>query len=156
MGMPVRVRSLAGVLVAGVVLTAVLSDAPDEQASSRTVVTQVIDGDTVEIESGDHVRLIGVDTPERGACGFAAATRAMRRMVEGREVTLVNPRSVQDLDRYDRLLRFIEVAGGDAGFRQIRTGRATARYDSRDGYDPHPREHRYHSADRRHEGACGQ
>lgn len=116
--------------------------------------TRVIDGDTVEVASGEHVRLIGVDTPERGACGFDAATEAMRRMVEGREVDLVNPASVQDLDMYDRLLRYVEVDDTDAGFTQIRAGRGVARYDSQDGYDPHPREERYRDTDQRHEGAC--
>lgn len=117
---------------------------------------RVIDGDTVEIAAGQRVRIIGIDTPEVGACGSAAATAAMRRMVEGRKVELVDPGSVQDTDAYDRLLRFVVVDGEDVGFAQIRAGRASARYDSRDGYDPHPREDRYRSADRSSPGPCGQ
>jgi endonuclease YncB( thermonuclease family) len=118
-------------------------------------VSHVVDGDTVVIDSGQHVRIIGVDTPERGTCGYEAATGAMRRMVEGRTVVLVNPGSVQDRDTYGRLLRFIDVGGRDAGFAQIRSGLAVARFDSRDGYDPHPREERYHRADRQASGVCG-
>ena len=79
---------------------------------------------------------------------------ALRRMVESRTVVLVNPGSVQDLDTYGRLLRFVDVGGRDAGFVQILSGRGQARYDSRDGYDPHPREDRYHRADRQRAGAC--
>jgi endonuclease YncB( thermonuclease family) len=154
-----RSPGVGAIAVAGAVLAAgwvATGNGTGPGSTSTTVVTRVVDGDTVEIGSGEHVRLIGVDTPERGTCGFHAATRAMRHLVEGREVTLVNPRSVQDLDAYDRLLRFVEVEGRDAGFVQIRAGRATARYDSRDGYDPHPREDRYRRADRRHEDGCGE
>ena len=119
------------------------------------VVSRVVDGDTVEIASGAHVRIIGIDTPERGDCGYDEATAALRRMVEGREVELVDPASVQDRDTYDRLLRFVDVAGRDTGLAQVRAGWATARYDSRDGYDAHPREDRYRAADPQHDSPCG-
>ena len=34
------------------------------KSSSYVLVTRVVDGDTFEIEGGDKIRLIGVDTPE--------------------------------------------------------------------------------------------
>ena len=148
------VAALVGLVVAGSVVAAAVTDDARGSTSSRAVVTRVVDGDTIEIASGKHVRLIGVDTPEHGTCGFDAATVALRRMVESRTVVLVNPGSVQDLDTYGRLLRFVDVGGRDAGFVQILSGRGKARYDSRDGYDPHPREDRYHRADRQRAGAC--
>ena len=148
------VLALAALVLVGSVVTATVIDDDRGSADSRAVVTQVVDGDTVVIDSGKRVRLIGVDTPERDTCGFAAATAAMRRMVEERTVVLVNPDSVQDLDTYGRLLRFVDVGGRDAGLAQIRSGLGTARYDSRDGYDEHPREDEYHRADRESVGAC--
>lgn len=145
--------ALAGALVAGAVL---LGDHGGRGggSSSRAVVSEVIDGDTLVIASGEHVRLIGVDTPERGACGYDSATRALRRLAAGREVVLVDPAGVQDRDRFDRLLRFVEVGGRDAGFVLIQAGLARARFDSRDGLDPHPREDRYHDADANRRGPC--
>lgn len=139
----------------GAVVAVAVSDS-GEPSPTRTVVTQVIDGDTVEIQSGEHVRLIGLDTPEGGACGYELATSWMRRMTEGREVRLINPSSVQDEDAYGRLLRYIEVVrlDLDAGYAQILAARGVARYDSRDGYDEHPREDLYRSADARSEGLC--
>ena len=148
-----RVLTLACLVVAGGVVAAAVVDDP-AVTRGHAIVKQVVDGDTVEIESGDHVRLIGLDTPERGSCGYDAATEAMRRMVQGRTVVLVNPGGVQDRDAYGRLLRFVDVGGRDAGFAQIRSGLGAARYDSRDGYDEHPREDRYHRADRENVGAC--
>ena len=142
----VAVLLLVALVVAGIFVAQAVSHDVSGDDQSRTVVTRVVDGDTVEIASGEHVRLIGIDTPEVGACGYGAATAKLRRMVEGRTVILVNPDSVQDVDAYGRLLRYVDVGGEDVGLAQIRAG-ARARYDSRDGYDPHPREDRYHRAE---------
>lgn len=109
------------------------------------VVTHVVDGDTIDLDSGDTVRLVGIDTPERGECGFGPAQSAMKRLVLGKEVTLVE--SDEDADKYGRLLRYVEVGDLDVGLRMIRKGLAIARYDSRDGYGRHPREDRYITAD---------
>lgn len=132
-----------------------LDQPPSSAATSRTVrVTHVVDGDTLVIGSGERVRLIGIDTPERGNCGYREAADALRTLVEGRKVTLVNPESVQDEDRYRRLLRYVDRAGKDAGYDLLEVGLAVARYDSTDGYDPHPREARYHRADRAAPSIC--
>ncbi|HVK27554.1 MAG TPA: thermonuclease family protein [Nocardioides sp.] len=109
------------------------------------VVTHVVDGDTIDLDSGDTVRVVGIDTPERGECGFGPAQSAMKRLVLGKEVTLVE--SDEDHDKYGRLLRYVEVGDLDVGLRMIRKGLAIARYDSRDGYGRHPREDRYITAD---------
>jgi endonuclease YncB( thermonuclease family) len=110
------------------------------------LVTRVVDGDTLELGNGESVRLVGIDTPELGQCGYDRATAALARLVAGKQVRL--GRSDEDRDRYGRLLRYVDVAGVDAGLRQIRSGLAIARYDSRDGYGFHPREPRYIAADR--------
>jgi len=124
------------------------------KSSVRVTVSEVVDGDTVVIDSGAHVRLIGIDTPEREECGHRAASDALRTLVEGRRITLVNPESVQDKDSYGRLLRYVDRSGRDAGHDLLRTGLAVARYDSRDGYDPHPREERYRDTDRAIPSVC--
>lgn len=109
-------------------------------------VTRVIDGDTIELANGESVRVVGIDTPERGACGYAEATANMERLVLGKRVRL--GKSDEDRDRYDRLLRYVNVGKTDAGLNQINQGFAVARYDSRDGYGFHPRENMYIAADK--------
>jgi endonuclease YncB( thermonuclease family) len=104
-----------------------------------------VDGDTIELANGEHVRIVGIDTPEVGECGYDAATRHMERLVEGKRVRLTV--SDENRDYYGRLLRYVNVGRTDAGLRQIKAGLAVARYDSRDGYGFHPREHRYIAAD---------
>ena len=61
---------------------------------------------------------------------------------------------MQDKDKYDRLLRYVEVPfdssdddlATDVGYSLLRSELAVARYDSRDGYQWHPREHLYRPA----------
>jgi endonuclease YncB( thermonuclease family) len=110
------------------------------------LVTRIVDGDTLELGNGETVRLVGIDTPEVGECGYDAASVALSRLVAGKQVRL--GRSDEDRDRYGRLLRYVDVGSTDAGLRLIQNGLAIARYDSRDGYGFHPREPRYVAADR--------
>jgi hypothetical protein len=106
----------------------------------------VTDGDTLRLANGDSVRLVGIDAPENGACGSVKATELLSRLTLGKRVALVAP--ISDRDRYDRLLRYVDVAGADAGRKLIASGLAIARYDSRDGYEHHPRQARYVKLDR--------
>ena len=123
-----------------------LTDADPDAASESGTVTNVVDGDTLDVEGVGRIRVIGIDTPERGACGYESATQAMSVLVLGRQVRLV-PGATSDADRYGRLLRYVDVGSEDSGLSLIEDGWAIARYDSRDGYGRHPREGAYVSAD---------
>jgi endonuclease YncB( thermonuclease family) len=109
------------------------------------LVTDVVDGDTIDLANGQTVRLVGIDTPESGQCGYAMATENMARLVLNKRVRLTV--SDEDQDRYGRLLRYVNIGTMDAGLGQIKQGHAIARYDSRDGYGFHPREPLYIAAD---------
>jgi endonuclease YncB( thermonuclease family) len=129
---------------------------PTTLAAPGAAVASVIDGDTIELVGGAGVRLIGIDTPERGECGFGEASATLRSLIAGRPVRLV-PGARDDRDRYGRLLRYVEVDGVDLNLWMINSGRAIARYDSRDGYGRHARENEYVAADRQSPSAnvCG-
>ena len=109
------------------------------------LVVHVIDGDTLDLASGRRVRLAGIDAPEVGQCGYKRARNTLRKLVEGRQVTLAA--SDEEQDQYGRLLKYVDVGTVDSGLRLIEKGLAVARYDSRDGYGFHPREPRYIAAD---------
>jgi len=105
---------------------------------------RAVDGDTVQLGNGQYVRLLGYDTPEVGQCGYAQATAKMRALLQG-GVKLEN-RSGRD--RYGRILAYVTTnEGWDVGAAMLRDGLAIARYDSRDGYDWHPKERKYHRLD---------
>ena len=101
----------------------------------------------------ERIRIIGIDTPERGECGFDEAGDELAILILNEKVDLVSG-ARDDRDRYDRLLRYVDVGGTDAGLALIEEGLAIARYDSRDGYGSHPREDRYVVADTSTEHDC--
>ena len=118
----------------------------DEQQASQAEVIRVIDGDTIVIAGDERVRLIGIDTPENGQCGFDEAKQALEKLLDSGSATFYSG-TTSDKDKYDRLLRYIEVEEIDVGLNLISNGFAIARYDSRDGYGPHDRESEYTDAD---------
>jgi len=126
---------------------AAASPTPTEPGTPTTAFVAVVDGDTIETSDGT-VRLIGIDTPERGECGHDEASSAIDRLLAtGDPVTLELPQGQNDRDRYDRLIRYVITADGvDLGLVQLQAGNAIARYDSTDGYPQHPREPAYHAA----------
>jgi micrococcal nuclease len=142
-------RALVAALLTGF---AVVVSGGTGAATTGAQVVRWVDGDTVETTRGT-VRLIGIDTPERGSCGYAAATRhALAIAPVGSRIRLGNPTSVINHDGYGRSLRYVVTpAGRDLGLAQIRDG-AHARYDGRDGYQWHPRQAAYHRADASHGG----
>ena len=69
------------------------------------IVARVIDGDTIELECGERVRFIGIDTPEIGEPGANEATQFVREHVYGQQVWL--EADGNDRDRFGRLRRYI-------------------------------------------------
>jgi len=78
------------------------SERRDAERGETGRVTRVIDGDTVELESVGRVRLIGVDTPERGEECFDEATAYLKDRVGGQTVRYRYQSERED--RYDRAL----------------------------------------------------
>ena len=138
-------RAWVGAAVIGLMATATPANA--------VTVDYVVDGDTIRLASGAYVRLIGIDTPEVGECGYRAAKRQLDEWI-GAKAKLVNPASVDDLDIYGRMLRYVHASGRDTGLALIRKGLAKARYDSLDGFDWHPRQVDYRRADRASPNLC--
>lgn len=139
----------------GLVLAPAADATPVATKSSTHRVVGVIDGDTVKLANGATVRLIGFDTPERGKCGYATATKRLKTLVLNKKVKLTNPTSVSDKDKYGRALRSISVGGKDVGLTLIGAGLANARYDKLDGYQKHPLQTKYRSLDKKVKHKCG-
>jgi endonuclease YncB( thermonuclease family) len=125
----------------------------DSADSVEVLVTGVVDGDTVVVSPGGQVRVIGIDTPERGQRCYSEATEALKKLVLNKWVQIVSGKT-ENRDRYHRLLRYVDVDGVDAGRFMIEHGFAIARYDSRDGYGLHPRETDYVALDLATPAAC--
>jgi len=89
--------------------------APGRPAATRFCI-RVVDGDTLVLEGGERVRLIGVDTPEtvdprRPVQYFGKEASAFtRRLAQGKTVRLEYDQDTRD--RYDRTLAYVYLSDG--------------------------------------------
>ena len=85
------------------------------------VVRRVLDGDTIELETGEKVRLIGVDTsetrdPRKSVEYFGPeATAFTKSMVEGKRVRLEMDQANAHLGHTDKYLRILAYVILDDG-----------------------------------------
>lgn len=109
--LPLALRNSAGIAPTPTA-TATPTVTATATPSDRFLVTRIIDGDTIELENGQKVRYIGIDTPESGDCYAWEATQRNRELVLGQWVRLV--KDVSETDFYGRLLRYVYVGSGAA------------------------------------------
>ena len=123
-----QLLALLVLVLTAAVLTAVAQPARQAAFTLRGTVSHVVDGDTlaVRLDNGrrERVRLIGIDTPERGGCLSARATGQARRLAHNRRVVLRGDATQDTRDRYGRLLAYAWVGGRDLGYQQIASGLA--------------------------------
>jgi micrococcal nuclease len=120
---------------------AVLAASPTAGAGTftyRGTVTNVVDGDTLDVRltSGkrERIRLIGIDTPERGACYAGKATERARQLAMSKPVVLRGDPSQDTRDRYGRLLAYVWIPEGkDLGYQLVSGGFAKV-YVYRDAF----------------------
>jgi len=85
-------------------------------------VRYVIDGDTFVLNNGETVRLLGIDTPERGDINYNRAAYELQRRIAGRELELEG----EENDRYGRSLREVFVNEDHVNVDMVRSGWARA------------------------------
>ncbi|MDT8371981.1 MAG: thermonuclease family protein, partial [Gammaproteobacteria bacterium] len=102
------------------------SDIPSENATKIRVqsqpyrykhhVAKVYDGDTIILKNGQHVRLLGINTPEidshfhQGEQGGEQAKKWLQQKIESRDVYLEFDQ--QQRDKYDRTLAHVFLENG--------------------------------------------
>ena len=120
--------------------------AREPAGGERARVTRIVDGDTIVVEVLDHesgpglgdtvpreefrVRLVGIDTPESVnprapvECFAKEASAALDALVGGDEVFMV--KDVEDVDGFDRLLRYVYLGEEMVNARLVANGYAHA------------------------------
>ncbi len=96
-----------------------------EQDTPTVRVTRVVDGDTVDVCCPQaRVRLLGIDTPERGEWLFQEATAMTARLTTGQSVRM--ERCEEEEDQYGRLLRHLFVGERHVNRELVAAGLARA------------------------------
>lgn len=89
---------------------------PAPDYGSLIKVSKVIDGDTIELENGERLRYIGIDTPESKdprkpvQCFAEQASERNRKLVEGKLIKFY--KDVNQRDKYNRLLGYVYLEDG--------------------------------------------
>jgi micrococcal nuclease len=123
-----RISIILAAVAGAAALAATAHTASSGRFTLRGTVTHVVDGDTVDVQltSGrvERIRLIGIDTPERGDCDAAKASAYARSLAQGRAAVLQGDATQAARDRYGRLLAYVWVGGRDLGYQQLARGLA--------------------------------
>lgn len=82
----------------------------DEFSQELFLVTKVIDGDTIEIENGERVRLICIDSLEQGEEGYNESKKYLEDLALNKKVRL--EKDISERDNYQRLVRYIYLEDG--------------------------------------------
>jgi micrococcal nuclease len=98
-------------------------------------VSKVIDGDTVII-NGESVRLLGIDSDEKGYPCYNSAKKKIEELVLNKEVIL--EKGNEDKDRYERLLRYLIIENEyeriNVNLQMVEDGFAVARFHGESEY----------------------
>lgn len=90
-------------------LQPIIDEVKGDQAENQIHVTRIIDGDTLVISTGETVRLIGVDAPEKKDCYSINASNRLQELVLDKAITIEYDK--EEKDRYGRTLLYIWVDG---------------------------------------------
>lgn len=71
----------------------------------EAVVNEVVDGDTLELENGRTIRLVGIDAPNRGEELYGQAMEETIKLTEGKKIVLEYD-EYQD-DKFGRILAYV-------------------------------------------------
>ena len=96
-----------------------------ELSVSTSSVVRVVDGDTIVINGGKSVRLLGIDAEEYNDFCYDVARDRLKELVLNKEVVL--KRELRDADVYGRLLRYVFVGEQNIDLELIKEGLVSAR-----------------------------
>jgi len=91
-------------------------------------VERIIDGDTIVVDSGDKIRLLGINTPEKGEEYYADAKEFLEGLILNKTVEVEYGKSKKD--RYGRTLGYIFLNGKNINQKLIEEGFANAYFPS--------------------------
>lgn len=102
-------------------------DDTDCKAEASGLCTKVSDGDTIYVEGVGKVRLVGVNTPEKGVTGADTSAYFVKKLCLNREVSLDIDDS-KNTDKYGRTLAVVIVDGKNLNEMLLKEGLAEIMY----------------------------
>ncbi len=104
----------------------IASEAGECLAPEKAIVTKVLDGDTIIIEGGQHIRLLGIDADESGYPCYEPAKSRLEELILNKEVSIEKDQT--DVDQYGRCLRYIFLEEQNIDLQLVKEGLAIVRF----------------------------
>jgi micrococcal nuclease len=97
-----------------------------DSSARGAVVARVVDGDTIALVDGTRVRLVQIDTPEKGTeCyGDEASAVTSRLLPPGTHVRIEQDPNLDQVDRFNRKLAYVWRGDEDINLRLAEEGAA--------------------------------
>ena len=95
-------------------------------ALEKAIATKIIDGDTIIVEGGYSVRILGIDADESGYPCYNEAKKRLEELILNKEVKL--EKDITDVDQYKRCLRYVFLGEQNIGLELVKEGLAIARF----------------------------
>lgn len=94
--------------------------------SENVLVTKVIDGDTIVVQGGYHIRLLGIDADEKGYPCYEKAKKRLEELILNKIVRL--EKDIENCDKYGRCLNYVFLNQKNINLEMIKEGLAIARF----------------------------
>jgi len=94
-----------------ILLLFLTSCTPSSNLDGPYLVIDVIDGDTLKIETSEKIRLSGINTPEKKECYYQEAKDKLTELTLNKTIYL--EKDYTNKGRYGRLLRYIHTKDQD-------------------------------------------
>ncbi len=109
------------------VFQAFLTEAPQRPSGQPEPceLVRVVDGDTIVVRwrgAEERVRLLRVDTPERGMSGYTESVEFLRKFLTGKRIELEFEGATPERDRLGRLLAYVYADGVNVNVEIVRAG----------------------------------
>ncbi|MGC9517916.1 MAG: thermonuclease family protein [Methanomicrobiales archaeon] len=96
----------------------------------------VVDGDTIDVDGVGRIRLVGVNTPERGEPGYLEAKEYVESMCQGKTVQL-DIDDAKNYDKYGRTLAVVYVNNVNLNAELLKKGYAEIMYIPPSEFNPY-------------------
>jgi len=121
-------------LIVGIVLALVLGTiayaSNNDIQTKEKIVTKIIDGDTIIVEGGETIRLLGIDTDEKSHKCYNEAKNRLEEILLNKKINL----EITGKDPYGRYLAYVKLNEENINLKIIKEGLAVARLNEESLY----------------------
>ncbi len=128
--MKIKILAILAIIVLFLFLIFLVSN--QNLVNEEVIVTKIIDGDTVIVQGGETIRLLGIDCDERGKECYTEAKNKIEEILLNQKVIL--EKESEDEDMYGRSLRYIFLNGENINAKMVKDGYCVARFPQESKY----------------------